>query len=146
MRGQIYNIEDKSFFAFGGAGSHDISAGILDPDASDYKKKKKMLDKNPFALYRINHVSWWERELPNEEEMKEGLVNLQKQNNKIVALNHNILWLEGKNWRKINQFLSYFFVRFYRYIGLKNGFREIFRKMAVRKERHGERDLYRSMN
>lgn len=60
MRGQIYNIEDKSFFAFGGAGSHDISAGILDPDASDYKKKKKMLDKNPFALYRINHVSWWE--------------------------------------------------------------------------------------
>lgn len=83
MRGQIFIIEDKSFFAFGGASSHDISAGILEPDDPDFKMKKKRLDKDPFALYRINHVSWWERELPNEEEMKEGLYNLEKQNNKV---------------------------------------------------------------
>lgn len=83
MRGQIFDIEDKSFFAFGGASSHDISAGILEPDDPDFKEKKKKLDKNPYALYRINHVSWWERELPNEEEMNEGLANLKKQNNQV---------------------------------------------------------------
>ncbi len=83
MRGQVFSIENKTFFAFGGASSHDISAGILEPDDPDFRKKKKRLDRNPFALYRINHVSWWERELPNEEEMQEGLDNLQKQNYKI---------------------------------------------------------------
>lgn len=83
MRGQIYNIEDKSFFSFGGASSHDISAGILEPDDPDFKKKKKQLDKNPYALYRINHLSWWERELPSKEEMREGLSNLQKHDNKV---------------------------------------------------------------
>lgn len=83
MRGQIFNIEDKSFFAFGGASSHDISAGILEPEDPDYKKKKKQLDKNPFALYRINHISWWDRELPSEEEMKEGWLNLEKHSNKV---------------------------------------------------------------
>lgn len=83
MRGQIFNIEDKKFFAFGGASSHDISAGILEPDDPDFKEKKKRLDRNPFALYRINHMSWWERELPNEEELKAGLVNLEKHDNKV---------------------------------------------------------------
>lgn len=83
MRGQIFNIREKSFFTFGGASSHDISAGILEPDDPSFKEKKKRLDKDPFALYRINHVSWWERELPNEEEMEEGLNNLKKQNYKV---------------------------------------------------------------
>lgn len=83
MRGQVFTIEDKAFFAFGGASSHDISAGILEPDDPDFKEKKKRLDKAPYALYRINHVSWWARELPNEEEMNEGFANLEKQNNKV---------------------------------------------------------------
>ena len=83
MRGQVFNIEDKTFFSFGGASSHDISDGILEPDDPSFKEKKKQLDKDPFALYRINHVSWWERELPNEEEMKNGLDNLKKENNKV---------------------------------------------------------------
>ena len=83
MRGQVFNIEDRTFFAFGGASSHDISSGILEPDDPDFKEKKRKLDKNPFALYRINHMSWWERELPNEEELKVGLVNLEKHDNKV---------------------------------------------------------------
>lgn len=83
MRGQIYTIENRTFFTFGGASSHDISAGILDPYAPDFKKKKKQLDKDPLALYRINHISWWERELPNDKEMEIGLENLQKKNNKV---------------------------------------------------------------
>ena len=83
MRGQVFNIEDRTFFAFGGASSHDISSGILEPDDPDFKEKKRKLDKNPFALYRINHMSWWERELPNEEELKAGLINLEKFDNKV---------------------------------------------------------------
>ena len=83
MRGQVFNIEDKKFFTFGGASSHDISAGILEPDDPNFKEKKKHLDKDPFALYRINHVSWWERELPSENEMEMGLNNLKKENNKV---------------------------------------------------------------
>lgn len=83
MRGQVFDVEDKKFFTFGGASSHDISAGILDIDDPDFKWKKQQLDKDPFALYRINHVSWWKQELPSEEEMNEGLMNLEKQNNKV---------------------------------------------------------------
>lgn len=83
MRGQIFELEGKSFFTFGGASSHDISDGILEPDAPDFKKKKRRLDRFPFSMYRIHHVSWWERELPGKEEMEEGLVNLKRHNNQV---------------------------------------------------------------
>jgi len=82
-RGQVFDIEDKKFFTFGGASSHDISAGILELDDPLFKKKKRLLDKDQFALYRINHVSWWQRELPSDEEMEEGLRNLERENNKV---------------------------------------------------------------
>lgn len=35
-RGQVFEIEGKSFFAFGGASSHDIQGGILDRQTVDY--------------------------------------------------------------------------------------------------------------
>ena len=73
---------DKKIFSFGGASSHDISGGILEPDDPEFKKKKKELDKG-WKPYRINHISWWEQELPSEEEMEEGRRNLQKNGNKV---------------------------------------------------------------
>lgn len=82
-RGQVFEIDGKTFFTFGGASSHDISAGILEPSDPDFKKKKKQLDKDPYALYRINHISWWERELPSKEEMDEGLSNLKSHGNRV---------------------------------------------------------------
>lgn len=42
MRGQVFKIDGKSIFTFGGARSHDIDGGILEPDDPDYKKKKKL--------------------------------------------------------------------------------------------------------
>lgn len=57
MRGQVYNIAAKRIFTMGGASSHDIDAGILEPDDPDFRHKRKLLDKQK-ALYRINHVSW----------------------------------------------------------------------------------------
>lgn len=82
MRGQVFDIDDRSIFTFGGASSHDIDGGILEPDDPDYKKKKKELDQG-WLPYRINHVSWWKQELPSEEEMEEGRKNLALQHNTV---------------------------------------------------------------
>ena len=77
MRGQIYEIEGKRFFTMGGASSHDIQDGILEPDDPDFKRKRRQLDARN-AMYRINHQSWWKEELPSEEEYQEARDNLEK--------------------------------------------------------------------
>ena len=82
MRGQVYLIGGKKIFSFGGARSHDISGGILEPGDPDYKIKKKQLDKG-WEPYRINHVSWWAQEMPLEDEMEEGRRNLAEHNNSV---------------------------------------------------------------
>lgn len=88
MRGQIYEISGVRFFTMGGASSHDINAGILEPDDPDFTEKRKRLDRE-MALYRVNHKSWWVQELPSEEEMAEGLRNLDRCDNRIdVILTH----------------------------------------------------------
>ena len=82
MRGQVFELAGKKIFTFGGASSHDISGGILDPDNSDYYEKQYRL-RRMGALFRVNHYSWWKEELPSEEEMEEGLRNLAKHNNQV---------------------------------------------------------------
>lgn len=82
MRGQVFNIEGKTFFTFGGASSHDISGGILDMDDPEFKKKQKRLDRERIP-YRINHVSWWKQELADEKEMDEGRKNLSAHRNAV---------------------------------------------------------------
>ena len=84
MRGEIFNIEDLSFFAFGGASSHDIQDGILEFDG--WKEKAKELDKQGKYMYRIKNLSWWEEELPTEEEMQHGFDMLKRYNNKVDFL------------------------------------------------------------
>lgn len=82
MRGQIYEIDGKSFFTFGGASSHDIESGILDPEDPDFKERKKWLDRE-WHSYRVNHITWWAQELPSEEEMQEGRANLAAHDNQV---------------------------------------------------------------
>lgn len=82
MRGQVYEIEGKKIFAFGGASSHDISGGILELDDPDYQRKREELDQG-YKPYRIHHLSWWKEELPSEEEMETGRTNLLKHNNTV---------------------------------------------------------------
>ncbi len=82
MRGQVFMIDGKSIFTFGGASSHDMTGGILEPDDPAFRKKKKDLDKG-YIPYRINHISWWEAELANEEEMEEGRMNLESHGNTV---------------------------------------------------------------
>jgi len=73
MRGQVYDICGKRFFVFGGARSHDIDDGVLeigDPRIAEWRQDR-------FKMFRVNHLSWWEREMPNKEEMAEGRRNLK---------------------------------------------------------------------
>lgn len=81
-RGQVFEIEGKSFFTFGGASSHDIQGGILDRDDVDFDEKRRKADRSELP-YRINHESWWKQELPSEDEMEEGRKNLAKYNFKV---------------------------------------------------------------
>lgn len=68
MRGQLFEIQGKCIFTMGGASSHDISDGILEPDDPNFKKEKARLDKQGKYRYRVNRRSWWKEELPSEEE------------------------------------------------------------------------------
>lgn len=52
MRGQIYDINGKKFFTFGGAESRDKD-------------------------FRTPFVSWWPQEMPNYQECMEALNNLE---------------------------------------------------------------------
>lgn len=76
-RGQIFNIQGSTFFTFGGASSHDISGGILDRNDPEFRAKRERayLLQKPF---RILNEEWWTEELPSEEELQEGLNNLEK--------------------------------------------------------------------
>ena len=58
MRGQVFEIEGKTVFTFGGATSID-------------------------RAYRTEGVSWWSRELPSYEELDEGLANLKRYGYKV---------------------------------------------------------------
>lgn len=79
MRGQVFDIQGKRFFTFGGASSHDVQDGILEPDDPRISKWYRDYDK----MFRINHTSWWKEELPSEEEMTEGMMNLKQNGSQV---------------------------------------------------------------
>lgn len=82
-RGEVYEIEGKRFFAFGGASSHDIDDGILDRDDfdTDYKFKETIRRWNKQGkMFRVKGISWWEEELPSEDEFKHAVYTLEKYN------------------------------------------------------------------
>lgn len=111
-RGEIYTIQGKTFFTFGGARSQDIQDGILEPDDPFFKEKKKALDKKQ-AMYRINHKSWWKEEMPTQEEMEYGLANLAKHGNKVDYIithdgPHKAMNLIYPGWIKRDELNTYF--------------------------------------
>lgn len=86
MRGYVFDLCGKKFFAFGGASSHDIDDGILEPSEyesdSELSRTYSRLTKQG-KLVRINHISWWKEELPSHEEMDLGMSNLQANNDEV---------------------------------------------------------------
>ena len=83
MRGYVFDFDDKKFFAFGGASSHDIQDGVLDPEDPLFERKYMTLIKDPFSRFRVKGISWWEEELPSKEEMICGIDNLAKVDYKV---------------------------------------------------------------
>ena len=79
MRGEVFDIDNKKFFVFGGAQSHDIQDGILNLDEEErtYEYRKRG------AYFRIRDFSWWDLELPTKEEMENGIKNLEKVDYKV---------------------------------------------------------------
>lgn len=58
LRGEVFNINDKKYFTFGGAKSVD-------------------------RFMRTENVDFWEEEMPNLEEMNKGISNLEINENKV---------------------------------------------------------------
>ena len=58
MRGQVFEIDGKTIFTFGGAISVD-------------------------RVYRKEHISWWKEEMPTEEDLEEAKRNLERYNNEV---------------------------------------------------------------
>ena len=77
MRGQLCDICGKRIFTMGGASSHDIRDGILEPDDPDYERKIRQLNAAG-ALFRVNHRSWWKEELPSEDEYRTARATLDE--------------------------------------------------------------------
>lgn len=77
MRGQVFTISGTTFFTMGGAASHDIQDGILDPEEPDFERKYRIL-KRRNAYFRIKGITWWAEEMPSDEEYAEASANLEK--------------------------------------------------------------------
>lgn len=76
-RGQIFTIEGKTFFTFGGAASHDVQGGVLDLYSPDYQEDREAAKRKGLP-YRVRHLTWWDQELPTQEELEEARGNLSK--------------------------------------------------------------------
>lgn len=72
MRGQVFLLDGYRFFTMGGAASHDVEDGILDPEAPDFSRRLHRLQRIPGARYRVAHQTWWKEELPSGAEYREA--------------------------------------------------------------------------
>lgn len=88
MRGQLFDIDGTTFFAFGGARSHDIQGGVLERDDPEFKTKAKR-NSDSRIPYRINHESWWKEEMPSIEERMEGWKNMEYIRNVDFIISHD---------------------------------------------------------
>lgn len=77
LRGQIFTLQGRTFFTMGGARSHDIDNGILDPNAPDFEEQYWAM-RRMGARFRVNHRSWWKEELPSPAEYAEAQRNLER--------------------------------------------------------------------
>lgn len=83
MRGEIFNLHGKKFFAFGGASSHDVKDGIIMKDDEGNWIKTAREWSREYKSFRIKDVSWWEQELPTIEERDHGITNLLNNGNEV---------------------------------------------------------------
>jgi len=80
MRGEFFNINGLRVFALGGASSHDIQDGIIDPDTTPNWEELSELWSLKHKMFRIKNISWWEEEIPSREEFIHCLETLDNCN------------------------------------------------------------------
>ena len=80
MRGQLYEIGNKTFFTMGGAKSHDVEDGILDPADPNFHAQQSALKRSGRNRFRVLGRSWWPEELPSDEEYHTALKTLERTN------------------------------------------------------------------
>lgn len=84
IRGECYTIQGKRIFTFGGAHSHDISDGILEPNDPRIKTWAKDYNK----MFRVNHVSWWKEETPSSKEKEHGFQTINNESYVDFIISH----------------------------------------------------------
>ena len=52
-RGQVFDLGGRMFFAMGGASSHDIQDGILEPDAPDFLRRFQQLNAQGWSYRQL---------------------------------------------------------------------------------------------
>ena len=82
MRSQVFEIGGLTFFTMGGASSHDIQDGILDPAAPGFEQEY-WFKRRTRQMFRVKGASWWSEELPSDEEYAEAVRNLERANWKV---------------------------------------------------------------
>lgn len=85
-RGYVFDIDGCKCFVFGGARSHDISGGILKAEEFESKKlanKEAERWNLEGKTFRVNHISWWEQEMPEQMEMERGWAMLEDEKYKV---------------------------------------------------------------
>ena len=86
MRGEIFVFDGLKFFVFGGAASHDAEDGIISRD--DFDTQQAFLNeikrwRKQGKRFRVKGWSWWEQELPSDDEYKNAENNLAKADYKV---------------------------------------------------------------
>ena len=77
MRGQVFEIGGLTWFTMGGAASHDIQDGILDPAEPGFERRYWAL-RRMNAMFRVLGHSWWSEEMPSEAEYAEAETSLER--------------------------------------------------------------------
>ena len=85
MRGQVFEIGGLTFFTMGGAQSHDIQDGVLDPEAPDFEREY-WFKRRTRQMFRVKGASWWPEELPSDAEYEEAVRNLDRVNWKVDCI------------------------------------------------------------
>ena len=85
MRGQVFTFGGLTWFTMGGASSHDIRDGILDPKEPDFEQRYWLL-RRMRAMFRVKGVSWWAEEMPNSQEYADALSSLGRMNWKVDCI------------------------------------------------------------
>ena len=74
-RGYVFRIDGMRVFCMGGGKSHDMPGGVL-PPGPELRRRRRQLDRLGIR-YRVDHESWWAREMPSPEEYQRAIASLE---------------------------------------------------------------------